>query len=82
MAAGCFNGVFITCGNNLMISAHCTNAAPKPDTLYNVLWKINKENNHESPLTGKKPQTNKPQAELISRVSLSTGGETEVRHLI
>lgn len=35
--ADCFNLVFITCGINLMISAHCTNAATKPDTLYYVL---------------------------------------------
>lgn len=34
-----------------MISAHCTNAATKPDTLYYVLWR----KKHESPLTGKSP---------------------------
>lgn len=39
------------------------------------------EKNHESPLTGKKPQSNKPAAQHIFLVSLSMGGESEGQHL-
>lgn len=75
--AGCFNLVFITCGINLMISAHCTNAATKPDTLYYVLWR-------KKPwvtLYWKKSQSNKPEAENTFLASLSMGGESEGQHL-
>lgn len=76
--ADCFNLVFITCGINLMISAHCTNAATKPDTLYYVLWR--KKKPWVTPYW-KKTQSNKPAAEHIFLVSLSMGGESEGQRL-
>lgn len=75
--ADCFNLVFITCGINLMISAHCTNAATKLDTLCYVLWR---KKPWVTPYW-KKPQSNKPAAQHIFLVSLSMGGESEGQHL-
>lgn len=61
-----------------MISAHCSNAATKPDTLYYVLCKKKKIMSH--PLLGKNPNK-KPLAEHIFLVSVATGGESEVQPL-